>query len=190
IRSASWSAGNRPPSAAVIGSPVERIRKKTVVTRMKIVGKISRKRMSRYVPSPPPPRGRAAGAPPAGSVEPAVSSVVVMVISVALRATSSLLGRAARGCSLVPYEDARSAPSQEPRGTPVLRVPRGEVRCRSVSGDRSALGQDAVPEFEGRVQRVLRPLDVLADDGDLGALQVGDGGQVLGLLRLDLLDHL
>jgi hypothetical protein len=31
----------------VIGSPVERIRKKTVVTRMKIVGKISRNRMSR-----------------------------------------------------------------------------------------------------------------------------------------------
>jgi hypothetical protein len=40
-------AGRRPPSAAVIGSPVERMRKKTVVTRMKIVGKISRKRTSR-----------------------------------------------------------------------------------------------------------------------------------------------
>jgi hypothetical protein len=31
----------------VIGSPVVRIRKKTAVTRMKIVGKISRKRTSR-----------------------------------------------------------------------------------------------------------------------------------------------
>jgi hypothetical protein len=36
-----------PPSAAVIGSPVARMRKKTVVTRTKIVGKISRKRIRR-----------------------------------------------------------------------------------------------------------------------------------------------
>ncbi len=43
-RSASWAAVSLPPSAAVIGSPVARMSQNTVVTRMKTVGMISRKR--------------------------------------------------------------------------------------------------------------------------------------------------
>ena len=38
MRSASCSGGSRPPRAAVMGSPVTRIRKNTMVTRMKMVG--------------------------------------------------------------------------------------------------------------------------------------------------------
>ncbi len=41
MRSASWSGVSRPPSAAVIGSPVARMTTKTVVTRMKTVGMMS-----------------------------------------------------------------------------------------------------------------------------------------------------
>jgi hypothetical protein len=46
----------------VIGSPVARINQNTIETRMKIVGKMSRKRMRIYRVSPPPAlRVRSAG---------------------------------------------------------------------------------------------------------------------------------
>ena len=47
------SAVSRPPAAAVIGSPVDRIRKNTRVTRMKIVGKIRRNLISMYLAQSP-----------------------------------------------------------------------------------------------------------------------------------------
>jgi hypothetical protein len=44
MRSCSWAALSRPPRAAVIGSPIVRISRNTIVTRMNTVGKMSRNR--------------------------------------------------------------------------------------------------------------------------------------------------
>jgi hypothetical protein len=61
-----------------MGSPVVRIRKKTSVTRMKIVGKIRRKRTRRYRPNPPPPVDLGFGRP--GSGAPSTAETVLRVL--------------------------------------------------------------------------------------------------------------
>src|SRR5688500_4264141 len=101
---------------------------------MNTVGKISRKRISRYVPSPPPPPRRFAdGAGAASGAAPLpVSAVVVVVIS-----PTWISGPERAG----------------PRATRTERVTRGR-RSEFLSRLGSALAEGPVPELEGRVEGV------------------------------------
>src|SRR5687768_13554117 len=86
---------------------------------------------------------------------------------------------------------------QANRGGAGKRVARSErsgppVPCRSDSSGRSAgsaLRERREAELERGVQRVVDTLDVGSGDGDLSALEVGNGRQVGRLLLLDLLDE-
>src|SRR6476661_7742860 len=172
MRSCSWSGGSRPPMAAVMGSPVIRMRKNTMVTRMRMVGKISRKRTRMYWPSPPPDcfflDGRRASASLGGAS-------IKVVIGTWIRGDrepafpSVLAGdgrKAGRRCGVPPLG------RQSPMG----------VEC--------LLGQDAKAGLEGRIKRLLDTLDVLPCHQQLRALEQRQRREVLGNSRLDVTNQL
>src|SRR6478609_8833989 len=159
MRSCSCSGGRRPPMAAVMGSPVIRIRKNTNVTRMRMVGKISRKRTRMYWPSPPPADffvdGRSASASLGGAS-------IKVVIGTWIRgdrepAFPSLLAddrqKAGHHCGVPP---------------PARQSPMG-VDC--------LLGQHAKACLEGGVKGLLNTLNVSPRHQELRTLQERHGGE-------------
>src|SRR6476620_3112733 len=172
MRSCNCSGGSRPPMAAVMGSPVIRMRKNTKVTGMRMGGKISRKPTRTYWPSPPPDcfflGGRRASASLGGA-----SIKVLMCTWIrgdrerAFRSVLAGEGRKVRRrCGVPP------GGRQSPMG----------VEC--------ILGQDAKAGLEGRVKRLLNTLDVLPCHQQLRALEQRQRREVLGNRRLDITDQL
>src|SRR6478672_11903896 len=153
MRSCNCSGGRRPPMAAVMGSPVIRIRKNTKVTRIRMVGKISRKRTRMYWASPPPAcfflSGRSASASLGGAS-------IKVVIGTWIR------GDREPAVPSVLADDRQKAGHR--CGVPPLA-------CQSPMGVECLLGQDAKAGLEGGVKGLLDTLDVLPCHQELRALE-------------------
>src|SRR5690606_24631347 len=140
-----------------MGSPVIRMRKNTSVVRIQIVGMMRRKRTMMYRPSPDPLDFFVARFFPRPSARTGLSTLATMI--------------------------SHSAAVVMTGGRALLHPP---SRLRSVDQwvSEPSLAQQGEAELERRVERLVDARHVRTGHGDLRALQVRQGRQLLGQVVL------